>query len=152
MNESADWMKYYGPRSDDSEKYDRIERVFMKGQLLFDGPGNVEPDMLKYLEVLTKALKKYQERDAERKGVWRRGGVKGQVHDAYAKSERLFFQALHHNRVPIEDDLIDIINYATFALMLMQESEEERPEPGYSREGFDDEEINRRTLNGAWPW
>lgn len=118
-------------------------------QLMFDGPGNADRDMVKFIDQLSRAVSKYQERDAERKGVWRRGGVKGQVRDSYAKAERLFFEAHHHNELPSEDDLLDIINYSVFALILL-------------REGFDkangsenDERNNRvkmRTMNGEWPW
>lgn len=87
---------------------------------------------------MMKALQVFQDRNAgQRRGVWKRSGIKGQIVHVFAKAERAFQAAFGKQEVPDEDHLLDLINYSVFALRL----------------GCDiDGETIENPLNGLWPW
>lgn len=68
-------------------------------------------------KVLLTAYEKYRERNAKRKGVWMRSGVKGQVHNVFSKAERAFID-VEAGELPDPDHLEDLIIYSAFALIL----------------------------------
>jgi hypothetical protein len=81
------------------------------------------------LDAILPAIKIIGERGGEGgRQVWRNSGVKGQVFHVFAKAERAFQQVIEQGQRPNPDHLLDLINYAAFALRL----------------GDD--------LNGDWPW
>jgi hypothetical protein len=83
----------------------------------------------------------YRERTTERGDVWRRSGVRGQTFHVYAKAERAFMQVMR-GELPNPDHFVDLINYATFALILITEFEDRG----------EDELGQAPALNGEWPW
>lgn len=93
-------------------------------------------------EVLEQARALYQERGIERGEVWKRSGVRGQVFHLLAKAERAF-QQCEAGQVPNRDHFIDMINYAAFAVRLIDEF------PGGE---FEDGNFTRLILDGSWPW
>lgn len=103
-----------------------------------------DPEHVLHLATLLRAQRLYIERDSgQRRGVWRRSGVKGQVMHAYAKAERAFMALFKFDEVPDEDHLLDQINYAAFALRLQDEA--------IGRWQADIQAVNK-SLNGEWPW
>lgn len=84
---------------------------------------------LTYKQAIAEAAAVYTDRQEARQEVWRRSGVKGQVFHLHAKAERAFSATIQGRR-PDPDDLRDMINYAAFALILLEESD----------------------MNGSWPW
>lgn len=86
--------------------------------------------------VLREALNLYAERAAERAEVWRRSGVKGQTFHLMAKAERAFLQVMSGD-LPNRDHYIDMINYAAFAIRLIDDGED-----------MDEQDV----LRGDWPW
>jgi hypothetical protein len=77
--------------------------------------------------VLARAFDKYVERNEERKSGWKRAGVRGMANQIYSKAERGFIEVMTGNTVN-DDNYIDLIVYACFALLLDGD------------------------LNGDWPW
>lgn len=100
-------------------------------------------------KVMLDALRIIADREAgERKGVWKRSGLRGQCMHLFAKGERAFTQAMR-GEIPSRDNFLDAINYAAFAELLRQN--DDVPEC-YALDGSDAEDHARRILNGDWPW
>jgi hypothetical protein len=96
-----------------------------------------------YAAALEEAANLYIERGIERSEVWRRSGVRGQTSHIMAKAERAFSQAMR-GEIPNRDNYVDLINYAAFALVLIDEA----------GVGVDPEvvDVTASVLNGDWPW
>jgi hypothetical protein len=97
-------------------------------------------ELYRHAQVLVQAFATYTVRDRERRGVWRRSGIKGQVFHLFAKAERAFMEVMQ-GRAPNNDHFIDAINYAVFAARLIDDFD-----LTHARVPADAE------LNGEWPW
>lgn len=96
-------------------------------------------DVCDHAFFLGKALQVYQTRNSgQRRGVWRRSGIKGQVVHVFAKAERAFQAAFGKQEIPEDDHFYDLINYSTFALRISN--------PGTV------DDIQPDPMNGEWPW
>lgn len=100
--------------------------------------GKEDGHLIEQLNIFARAMKIHEEREKERQGVWRRSGIKGQVTHVFAKAERAFREVFQNNKIPNEDHLYDVINYAAFALRL-----------GYQTFSTMNDEL---ALKGEWPW
>jgi hypothetical protein len=81
--------------------------------------------------VQREALALCRERESERRGVWRRSGLKGQTFHVFAKAERAFLQVMA-GELPNRDHYLDLINYAAFAVVLL--------------------DAGQPAIDGVWPW
>lgn len=98
-------------------------------------------DQMNHARMLAQALQVYQDRNSgQRKGVWMRSGVRGQIVHVFAKAERAFQAAFGAREIPDPDHLVDLINYAVFALRLCVEGDRNVTK------------TNEEVLGGAWPW
>lgn len=97
----------------------------------------------KVAKILLEILALYVERNSERKGIWRRAGLRGQTQNVFAKGERAFTQVMA-GEIPNEDNYRDAIVYSVFALLLMRECG--LPDPKQAQIYVD------ACLNGLWPW
>lgn len=92
--------------------------------------GSVEElQLIRHIEVLLDAAAIVAGRSGQRGMVWRRSGIKGACFQLMAKAERAFSEAMS-GRTPDPDNFLDAINYAAFALRLL-----------------DSEDVE-----GVWPW
>lgn len=106
------------------------------GAILIKLPQAADSDVLEQAIKFTWALQVYQARNTgQRRGVWRRSGIKGQVVHIFAKAERAFWSIFRQNELPDEDHFFDLMNYSAFALRQLEEMDK-----GEDRTG------------GEWPW
>lgn len=119
------------------------QRLAIEGALR--GLGFKDPDRVAPMfKVMLDALRIIDDREAgERKGVWKRSGLRGQCMHLFAKGERAFTQAMR-GEIPSRDNFLDAINYAAFAELLRQNDDVPH--------GFDGEPAGDDILNGDWPW
>jgi hypothetical protein len=119
---------------------DPVVHISPSGEIFIKLPEPADRDTGAQALVLARALMVYQERNkGERRGVWRSSGVKGQVVMLFSKAERAFHAAFHRGTIPGTDHFLDLINYAGFAVRLLQED----AGSAASRE---------RIMDGDWPW
>ena len=118
----------------------KVMRLYALRMLGFREPERMEP----MFKVALDALRIIDSREAgERKGVWKRSGLKGQCFHLFAKGERAFTQVMR-GEVPNRDNFLDAINYAIFAELIRQNAD--------VPEEFGSEPDTARVLNGDWPW
>jgi hypothetical protein len=82
-------------------------------------------------KVLMRALRKFHERDEKHRGLWRYFGAIDSAHQARAKATRTYnvaiglirgqFKSEHVNDELVNDDAIDMINYAAFFVRNVEE-------------------------------
>lgn len=92
-------------------------------------PSEAERGLIRHIEALLDAATIVAGRSGQRGEVWRRSGIKGACFQLMAKAERAFSEAMS-GQTPDPDNFIDAINYAAFALRLL-----------------DSEDVE-----GVWPW
>lgn len=88
-----------------------------------------ERALIMHIEALLDAATVVAERSGQRGEVWRRSGIKGACFQLMAKAERAFSEAMS-GQTPDPDNFIDAINYAAFALRL----------------------LDSENVEGSWPW
>lgn len=95
-----------------------------------DYPHRGDRLLVEHIEKLLDAAAIVAARSDQRGDVWRRSGIKGACFQLMAKAERAFSEAMSE-RVPDPDNFIDAINYAAFALLLLDDAAD---------------------IDGDWPW
>jgi hypothetical protein len=98
--------------------------------------GDHRDELYRHAEVLVRAFATYAIRERERRGVWKRSGIKGQAFHLFAKAERAFMSIMS-GQVPNVDHFVDAINYSAFAVRLLDDGDTDRLE---------------QAMNGEWPW
>lgn len=102
---------------------------------LIDEAGNEvqadSPEVAILAQFFSHCLAVAYERSANRHGVWRESGVRGQAFHVQAKAERLFLKAMRGTITMKDmDDAVDCANYSGFLVHMV---------------AIDD-------LNGSWDW
>jgi hypothetical protein len=80
-----------------------------------------EIDQQEYLEIITDAWKIYQEKEAIRRGLWKDYPAKHQNFHIQIKADRVartleFSELTEDQTTNVREELLDIINYCTFAV------------------------------------
>lgn len=122
-----------------NEMYKGSDRDRPTIALLNTTDGNMTEDEAAFFLVLQRCFDKFVERNRERHGVWRRSGLRGMGHEIFAKAERAYIQTNVVGEVPDRDHYEDIINYAVFALIMMDQTDR-LPKP-----------YHQPLLYGEWP-
>jgi hypothetical protein len=102
-------------------------------------------DETAFFLVMQRCFDKFVQRNRKRHGVWRMSGLNGQTHEIYAKAERAYVEVHSHRDYPDRDHFEDLVNYAIFAQILMDEAEKEAG----AVKPYD--EIFRKVMYGTWP-
>lgn len=111
---------------------------------------NLTRDEQEFYIVLQKLWDKFVQRNRLRHGVWRRSGLRGQTHEIFAKAERAYVQTHVAEEIPDRDHFEDIVIYAIFALILMNESENKVP--SLASDLMTREDRKTMLLFGQWPY
>lgn len=103
---------------------------------------------MRFFLVMQKCFNKFVERNRERHGVWRRSGMRGMTHEVLAKAERAYMDVFVAREVPDEDHFEDVVNYAIFALILLNDWE--RASSSEEGRGLYQDRI-KKFMHGEWP-
>lgn len=127
-------------------------------EILDDDESQPTNDELAFFEVLKVCYDKFVARNRQRHGIWRRSGIRGMTHEVFAKAERAYVQVHVENEIPDPDHYQDVVNYAIFTLILLQQHQFNIDELMEGKVGIVDrktldeiEKINQRFLYGEWP-